>query len=77
MLGLLYGRVLHSILHAYLIAKQFFTTLQREVKYLLAHSAVPLHNGRLSNLSGDSGGQGLCLDSPSLHSSFLAAWLPA
>lgn len=48
MLFLLYSRVLYSILHAHLIAKLFFTTLQREVKCLRVHSAIPLHNGRLS-----------------------------
>lgn len=50
MLCLLHGRVLYSILHAYLIAKQSFTTLQKEVKYLSAHSAIPSHNGSLSQI---------------------------
>lgn len=50
MLCLLHGKVLYSILHAYLIAKQLFTALQREVKCLSTHSAIPSHNGSLSQV---------------------------
>lgn len=73
MICLLYGRVLYSTLHAYLIAKRFFTTLQGEVKYLSAFSHSFAQWQPLTNLSGGGGVQGLHLDSPLLHNSFLVA----